>query len=240
MATSPCALFEPALTNVGIVLPEPGYHEAVRESDATPRHAADQRRDPHDLRRSRRLHRRPRPAHPTCVTIGKTIGGGIPAGAYGVHARRVGDLIREHDDLGRRGRRRDRRDAGGQRAVDGGDAPRPYRGPHRRGVRADDPARRALGGRRGTRDRRRAGSLARHAPGRPRRVPLHADPAADGRRAVGERRRGAGAVPPPVGDEPRDPHDAVPQHGPDVARDDAADVDRHTAVFGDAVDALFA
>ena len=24
-------LFEPALTNVGIVLPEPGYHEAVRE-----------------------------------------------------------------------------------------------------------------------------------------------------------------------------------------------------------------
>src|SRR5262249_35458948 len=25
------ALFEPALTNVGIVLPEPGYHDAVRE-----------------------------------------------------------------------------------------------------------------------------------------------------------------------------------------------------------------
>ena len=25
------ALMEPALTNVGIVLPDPGYHEAVRE-----------------------------------------------------------------------------------------------------------------------------------------------------------------------------------------------------------------
>jgi glutamate-1-semialdehyde 2,1-aminomutase len=24
-------LFEPALTNIGIVLPDPGYHEAVRE-----------------------------------------------------------------------------------------------------------------------------------------------------------------------------------------------------------------
>ena len=30
-ATSPCVLAEPALTNIGIVLPEPGYHEALRE-----------------------------------------------------------------------------------------------------------------------------------------------------------------------------------------------------------------
>ena len=30
-ATSPACLIEPALTNIGIVLPDPGYHEAVRE-----------------------------------------------------------------------------------------------------------------------------------------------------------------------------------------------------------------
>ena len=30
MATSPCVLAEPAMTNIGIVLPDPGYHEALR------------------------------------------------------------------------------------------------------------------------------------------------------------------------------------------------------------------
>ena len=45
-------------------------------------------------------------------------------------------------------RRRDRRDAGRLRAVAGGDPGDARRGPDRRGVRADDPARRALGGRR--------------------------------------------------------------------------------------------
>ena len=56
---------EPALTNIGIVLPQEGYLQGVRELTRR-RHAADQRRDPHVLRRSRRGHRgvgpRPRPA----------------------------------------------------------------------------------------------------------------------------------------------------------------------------------
>ena len=42
-------LMEPALTNIGIVLPEPGYLDGGPRADPQPRHAADQRRDPHVL-----------------------------------------------------------------------------------------------------------------------------------------------------------------------------------------------
>ncbi len=49
-------LMEPALTNIGIVLPEPGYLDGVRSSDPPARDAADQRRDPHVLGRPRRGH----------------------------------------------------------------------------------------------------------------------------------------------------------------------------------------
>ena len=47
-------LMEPALTNIGIVLPEPGYLEAVRALTPRARHAAHQRRDAHVLGRPRR------------------------------------------------------------------------------------------------------------------------------------------------------------------------------------------
>ena len=49
-----CVLMEPALTNIGIVLPEPGYLDGVRELTTRGRRAADQRRDAHDLGRTRR------------------------------------------------------------------------------------------------------------------------------------------------------------------------------------------
>jgi glutamate-1-semialdehyde 2,1-aminomutase len=96
-------LFEPALTNVGIVLPEPGYHEAVRE--LTRRHGTLLINDEthticagpggytgaHDLR-------------PDFLTIGKTIGGGIPAAAYGfteaVGERISASIEREDSDVG--------------------------------------------------------------------------------------------------------------------------------------------
>ena len=62
-----CVLAEPALTNIGIVLPEPGFHDALRELTREHRHAARDRRDAHDLRRAGRLHRglrpRARPPH---------------------------------------------------------------------------------------------------------------------------------------------------------------------------------
>ena len=49
-------LMEPALTNVGIVLPEPGYLEGLRTLTRDAGHPADQRRDPHTLGRPGRLY----------------------------------------------------------------------------------------------------------------------------------------------------------------------------------------
>ena len=78
-----CALFEPALTNIGIVLPEPGYHDGVRELcskygtllviDETHTICAG----PGGCTRAWGL-------RPDIVTIGKTLGAGIPSAAYGV------------------------------------------------------------------------------------------------------------------------------------------------------------
>ena len=53
-----CVLAEPAMTNVGIVHPQPGYHQALRQLTRKIRHAAHHRRDPHHLRRAGRLHAR--------------------------------------------------------------------------------------------------------------------------------------------------------------------------------------
>ena len=145
-------LIEPALTNVGIVLPEPGYLEGVRE--ITRRHGTILIHDethticagPGGVTGARRL-------APDMLVIGKTIGGGIPVGDVRHDRRDRRSRARRGADRGCR-RRRDRRHARGLRAVDGrrpGDA---RRGPHRRGVRADDPARGALGARRQRGDRR--------------------------------------------------------------------------------------
>jgi glutamate-1-semialdehyde 2,1-aminomutase len=86
-----CCLFEPALTNVGIVLPEPGYHEGVRE--LTRRYGAllviDETHcicaGPGGYTGAHRL-------KPDFVTIGKPLASGVPAAAYGMSeetARRV-------------------------------------------------------------------------------------------------------------------------------------------------------
>ena len=56
-----CVLTEPALTNIGIVLPEPGFHVRDPRTHASSRGAPDHRRDPHDVRRSRRRDARLRP-----------------------------------------------------------------------------------------------------------------------------------------------------------------------------------
>ncbi|MFI6599494.1 aspartate aminotransferase family protein [Nonomuraea sp. NPDC050536] len=76
-------LMEPALTNIGIVLPEPGYLRGVREltrahgtlliNDETHTFSAG----PGGCTRAWDL-------DPDIVTIGKAIGGGIPTGAYGL------------------------------------------------------------------------------------------------------------------------------------------------------------
>ncbi|HVB41270.1 MAG TPA: transaminase [Streptosporangiaceae bacterium] len=78
-------LMEPAMTNMGIVLPEPGFLAAVREltrahgslliNDETHTFSAG----PGGCTRAWDL-------DPDIVTIGKSIGGGIPSGAYGLSA----------------------------------------------------------------------------------------------------------------------------------------------------------
>ena len=96
-------LFEPALTNVGIVLPEPGYLEAVRGAtrragtllliDETHTICAG----PGGMTARDRL-------DPDLLVIGKTIGGGIPAAAYGmtaeVAARLAGTIDPGTSDIG--------------------------------------------------------------------------------------------------------------------------------------------
>ena len=75
-------LMEPALTNVGIVLPDPGYHEGVRE--LTRRHGTLLINDEtHTICAGPGGYTGARGLSPDMLTIGKTIGGGIPAGAYG-------------------------------------------------------------------------------------------------------------------------------------------------------------
>jgi glutamate-1-semialdehyde 2,1-aminomutase len=96
-------LFEPALTNVGIVLPEPGYHEAVR--DLTRRYGTLLINDEtHTICAGPGGYTGAHGLSPDFLTIGKTIGGGIPAAAYGftedVGARISASIEREDCDVG--------------------------------------------------------------------------------------------------------------------------------------------
>ena len=87
-------LMEPALTNIGIVLPAPGYLAAVREltrrqdcvliNDETHTFSAG----PGGCTRAWGL-------DPDIVTIGKSIAGGIPAGAFGLSAALADRILRD-------------------------------------------------------------------------------------------------------------------------------------------------
>ena len=148
-------LTEPALTNVGIVHPEPGFHDALRDADARHRDPARDRRDAHDLLRPRRLHEGARartgPRHDRQADRRRHSCLGVR-----VH-RRAGRPGRRVDRARGRRRRRSRRHARGERALARGDARDARRGAHRRGVRANDPARGALRRRASrTRSQRRA------------------------------------------------------------------------------------
>jgi glutamate-1-semialdehyde 2,1-aminomutase len=89
-------LMEPALTNIGIVLPEPGYLDGVRELtrrfdtlliiDETHTFCAG----PGGATAAWEL-------EPDLVTIGKAIGGGVPAAAYGLSARLAERLLGRAD-----------------------------------------------------------------------------------------------------------------------------------------------
>jgi glutamate-1-semialdehyde 2,1-aminomutase len=78
-------LFEPALTNIGIVLPEPGYHEGVRElcSRSGTLLIID---ETHTISAGPGGATRAWGLEPDILTVGKTLGAGIPSAAYGVTA----------------------------------------------------------------------------------------------------------------------------------------------------------
>ena len=98
-----CVLAEPALTNIGIVLPAPGFHARLRELtratgtllviDETHTFSAG----PGGCTAAWGL-------EPDAVTIGKSLGGGVPVGAYGITADladRIGaEADADYEDVG--------------------------------------------------------------------------------------------------------------------------------------------
>jgi glutamate-1-semialdehyde 2,1-aminomutase len=80
-----CVLMEPALTNIGIVLPDPGFMEGVRAActEAGTLLIID---ETHTLSAGPGGCTQAWDLEPDVVTLGKSIGGGVPIGAYGVTA----------------------------------------------------------------------------------------------------------------------------------------------------------
>jgi len=76
-------LFEPALTNIGIVLPDAGYHAAVREL-CTAHGALLVIDETHTISAGPGGCTQAWGLRPDVLTIGKTLGAGIACGAYGV------------------------------------------------------------------------------------------------------------------------------------------------------------
>ena len=86
-----CVLTEPALTNIGIVLPEPGFHDALREATraAGTLLIID---ETHTICAGPGGYTAAYGLEPDLLTIGKPIAGGLPAGAYGFSAEVAGRL----------------------------------------------------------------------------------------------------------------------------------------------------
>ena len=88
-----CVLAEPAMTNIGIIHPDPGYHDALRELtrkfgtllviDET-----------HTICTGPGGYTKAYNLQPDVLTIGKPIGSGIPAGVYGF-TQEIADRIGE-------------------------------------------------------------------------------------------------------------------------------------------------
>jgi glutamate-1-semialdehyde 2,1-aminomutase len=89
-------LFEPALTNIGIVLPEPGYHEAVREL-CTKYGTLLLIDETHTISAGPGGATKAWGLQPDIVTIGKTLGAGIPSAAYGF-SEEVSQRVYAHTD----------------------------------------------------------------------------------------------------------------------------------------------
>jgi glutamate-1-semialdehyde 2,1-aminomutase len=92
-----CVLTEPVLTNVGIVHPQPGFHEALR--DLTREHETLLIIDEtHTISTGPGGYTRAFNLEPDFLTLGKPIGGGIPGAVYGF-TESVGERIVAHTSL---------------------------------------------------------------------------------------------------------------------------------------------
>ena len=89
-----CVLAEPAMTNHGIILPDPGYHEELRE--LTSRYGTLLMIDEtHTLCCGIGGYTREYGLNPDIITMGKPLASGVPVAAYGI-SHHVADLVREH------------------------------------------------------------------------------------------------------------------------------------------------
>jgi glutamate-1-semialdehyde 2,1-aminomutase len=92
-----CVLAEPAMTNVGIVHPAIGYHQALRE--LTRKHATLLLIDEtHTICAGPGGYTRAENLEPDILVFGKAIGAGIPGAAYGF-SQDVADRITAHQSL---------------------------------------------------------------------------------------------------------------------------------------------
>ena len=163
-------LMEPALTNMGIVLPDPGYLDGVRQltRDAGVLLIND---ETHTISAGPGGCTQAWELEPDIVTVGKAIGGGIPAAAYGL----TDEVVERLADRGgpRPGRhRRGRRDDGRQRHVAGRRTRHARGGAHRCRLRPHDRTGHAVHRRRPARHRQLPAAVVRHPTRSPRRVSI--------------------------------------------------------------------
>ncbi|GIK76564.1 MAG: aminotransferase [Actinomycetes bacterium] len=98
-----CVLVEPALTNIGIVLPDPGYHDELRRitRETGTLLIID---ETHTLSCGPGGYSAAHGLEPDALTMGKPIAGGIPTGAYGLSdelaERVIGSTFWDAADVG--------------------------------------------------------------------------------------------------------------------------------------------
>ncbi|MDX6591971.1 MAG: glutamate-semialdehyde -aminomutase [Gaiellales bacterium] len=93
-----CVLAEPALTNIGIVLPEPGFHDRLRE--LTRRTGTLLIIDEtHTMSTGPGGYTAAHGLDPDMLTVGKSIAGGIPIGAYGMRRELAERILGADVDL---------------------------------------------------------------------------------------------------------------------------------------------
>ena len=92
-----CVLAEPALTNVGIVLPEPGYHAALREMTRK-RGTLMILDETHTICAGPGGYTRAENLEPDFLVFGKPIAGGVPGAAYGFTAE-IAQCITDRQNL---------------------------------------------------------------------------------------------------------------------------------------------